>query len=272
MDHVMVNEGYRVWHGASHLDDALQAPVNHEHFDLYAQGPTTDTPYKPGEHIPGLNIGGWYDAGDHGKYVVNSGMTVYQLLSAYERTRNADVVDRGALGDSTLLIPERDNGVPDILDEIKWNLDWMLSMQVPEGKPKAGMVHHKVHDIGWTGLPLAPHEDGNERALVPPSTTATLNLAATGAQCARLWKNIDSAYANRCLTAAQTAWEAARRNPNDLYHGGYDDGGGAYGDGNAADEFYWAAAELYLTTGEQVFADFVLASPQIGRASCRERV
>lgn len=64
MDHMFVNEAYRVWHGASHLDDARQAPVSHEHFDLYAQGPTTDSPFKPGEHIPDLNIGGWFDAGD----------------------------------------------------------------------------------------------------------------------------------------------------------------------------------------------------------------
>ncbi len=64
MDHMFVNEAYRVWHGVSHLDDPLHARVNYQHFDLYAQGPATDTPFKPGEHIPGLNIGGWYDAGD----------------------------------------------------------------------------------------------------------------------------------------------------------------------------------------------------------------
>ena len=64
MDHMFVNEAYRVWHGASHLDDARQAPVGHEHFDLYAQGPATDSPFAPGEHIPGLNVGGWFDAGD----------------------------------------------------------------------------------------------------------------------------------------------------------------------------------------------------------------
>lgn len=193
---------------------------------------------------------GWYDAGDHGKYVVNGGISVWKLLNMYERALHVGG-NAAAFADGTLNIPESGNGVPDILDEVRWQMDFMLSMQVPEGQPKAGMAHHKVHDIGWTGLPLAPHEDGNERALVPPSTTATLNLAATGAQCARLWKDIDSAYANRCLTAAQTAWEAARRNPNDLYHGGYDDGGGGYGDGNAADEFYWAAAELYITTGDE---------------------
>ena len=65
MDHMFVNEAYRVWHGAAHLDDALQAPVNHQHFDMYAQGPTTNTKFKPGEHIPGLNVGGWFDTVDY---------------------------------------------------------------------------------------------------------------------------------------------------------------------------------------------------------------
>ncbi|MDX1674992.1 MAG: cellulase N-terminal Ig-like domain-containing protein, partial [Longimicrobiales bacterium] len=64
MCHMHVNDRYRVWHGAGHLDDARQAPTDHVHFDLYAQGPTTDSPYEPGEHIPGLNVGGWHDAGD----------------------------------------------------------------------------------------------------------------------------------------------------------------------------------------------------------------
>ena len=64
MDHMLVNEAYRVWHGDSHRDDARQAPVNHEHIDLYRQGPTTDTRFAPGEHIPGMNVGGWLDAGD----------------------------------------------------------------------------------------------------------------------------------------------------------------------------------------------------------------
>jgi endoglucanase len=64
MDHIKVREGYRIWHGVSHMDDARQAPVNYTHFDGYAMGPSTDSPFKPGEHIPGLNVGGWYDAGD----------------------------------------------------------------------------------------------------------------------------------------------------------------------------------------------------------------
>jgi hypothetical protein len=87
MDHVAVNEAYRVWHGASHLDDALQAPVDHVHFDLYAQGPTTDTPYRPGEHIPGLNVGGWYDAGDYDIRTQSQYAVVNTLVNVWETFR-----------------------------------------------------------------------------------------------------------------------------------------------------------------------------------------
>jgi len=64
MDHMFVKEGYHIWHGYSHMDDALQAPPDTAIQDGYRQGHTPDSPYKPYEHIPGLNIGGWFDAGD----------------------------------------------------------------------------------------------------------------------------------------------------------------------------------------------------------------
>ncbi len=91
-----------------------------------------------------------------------------QLLSAYERIQRADGAARDALGDSTLTVPETGNGIPDILDEAKWELDFMMSMTVPEGDPYAGMVHHKVHDFSWTGLPLKPADDANARYLHRP--------------------------------------------------------------------------------------------------------
>jgi endoglucanase len=65
MDHVKVRENYRVWHGVSHMDDARQAPVNYTHFDGYSMGASSDSSFATGEHIPGLNVGGWYDAGDY---------------------------------------------------------------------------------------------------------------------------------------------------------------------------------------------------------------
>ena len=90
--------------------------------------------------------GGWYDAGDHGKYVINGGMSAWQLVNAYERARNIPGADTGAFADGTMSIPERGNGVPDILDEARWEIDFLLKMQVPDGRPLAGMAHHKIHD------------------------------------------------------------------------------------------------------------------------------
>ncbi|WP_372593781.1 glycoside hydrolase family 9 protein [Actinotalea sp.] len=205
--------------------------------------------------------GGWYDAGDHGKYVVNGGIAVAQLLSTYERTLTAPTATPGALGDGTLRVPEHGNGVPDVLDEARWELEWMLAMRVPTGE-YAGMVHHKVHDEGWTGLPLDPAADPAPRSLHRPSTAATLNVAAVAAQGARLFAELDPAFAARLLDAARATWAAAQAHPA-LYApaAAGADGGGPYDDDDVTDEFYWAAAELFVTTGEDVFARAVLDNP-----------
>ena len=223
------------------------------HLNVGANKGDVNVPCWTGTCNYSLNVSkGWYDAGDHGKYVVNGGISAWTLLNLYERnlylTSNASV-----LGDGKLNIPESSNGVSDLLDEARWEVEFLLEMQVPAGQAKAGMVHHKMHDVGWTGFPLAPHEDPQQRALVPPSTAATLNLAAVAAQSARIWKDIDSGFAATCLTAAKAAWDAAQANPNDIYSGNYDNGGGGYGDKTVSDEFYWAAAELYITTGDSKY-------------------
>ncbi|OLF12882.1 glycosyl hydrolase family 5 [Actinophytocola xinjiangensis] len=222
----------------------------------------TDVPCQAGVCDHRLDVrGGWYDAGDHGKYVVNGGLATYQLLSTFERTRTAPSATPGALGDSTLRVPERGNRVPDILDEARWELEFLLRMQVPAGQPLAGMAHHKIHDAAWTGLPLAPEDDPQPRELHAPSTAATLNLAATAAQCGRLYRGFDATFASRCLSAARTAYTAAKANPARYADPADGIGGGAYSDNDVTDEFYWAAAELYLTTGEQRYLADLTASP-----------
>ncbi|WP_188150396.1 glycoside hydrolase family 9 protein [Teredinibacter waterburyi] len=201
-------------------------------------------------------VKGWYDAGDHGKYVVNGGISAWKVLDIYEwsaKAKRANKKQLAKLADNTFNIPESGNGTSDLLDEARWQLEFLMAMQIPAGHPKAGMVHHKLHDIGWTQLPLAPHMDKHKRALVRPSVTATLNLAAAAAKAARLYRDIDKDFANQCLTAATTAWQAALANPSDFYLFGNDKGGGAYGDGNADDEFFWAATELLLTTGDKQY-------------------
>lgn len=207
-----------------------------------------------------LNVsGGWYDAGDHGKYVVNGGISVWTMLNQYERTKYLGT-SSADFANGKMNIPENANGVADILDEARWEMEFLLKMQVPTGQTRAGMVHHKMHDAAWTGIPLRPDQDSQQRVLRPVSTAATLNLAATAAQCARIWASIDSTFSNKCLTAAQAAWTAAQANPNMIASNSDGTGGGAYGDNTITDEFYWAAAELYITTGSSTYLNYLTSS------------
>ena len=194
--------------------------------------------------------GGWYDAGDHGKYVVNGGFSLWLMQDQYETALRYGFED--AYADGTMYLPESNNGIPDLLDETRWEMEWMLKMIVSDGNCK-GMAYHKAHDEKWTALGIAPADDDMKRIVKPPTTAATLNLAACGAQAARLWEKYDPDFAEECLEAAENAYEAARQHP-DMY-APLDEsiGGGAYGDNDVSDEFYWAACELFLTTGDDSY-------------------
>ena len=197
--------------------------------------------------------GGWYDAGDHGKYVVNSGISVWMLQNQYETLARFGATG-GDFADGKMNIPERANGRPDLLDEARFNLEFMLRMQVPAGQPLAGMAHHKVHDNKWSPIPTLPDRDTLPRYLRPPTTSATFDLAAAAAQGARIWRALDPPFAARCLAAAEAAFAAARKNPR-LFPEHETPGGGAYGDGDLDDELFWAAAELFITTGKPVYKE-----------------
>ncbi|MGL5911043.1 MAG: glycoside hydrolase family 9 protein, partial [Phycicoccus sp.] len=188
--------------------------------------------------------GGWYDAGDHGKYATSGSIALWQLLL---------VLDTPALPQSFRRA---------VVDECRWQLDWLLRMQVPAPDPLAGTVFHRVHGTSWSPLPGLPHEDPTERVLHRPSTPATLHLAAVGATAARVLGTEDPPTAARALRAARAAFEAAQRHPHLVPpddHARH--GGGPYGDDDASDDLYWAAAELWLATGEDAYRDIVLGSP-----------
>jgi len=202
--------------------------------------------------------GGWYDAGDQGKYVVNGGISVWTLLNLWERS-NLLGTSSADFSDGTMNIPERKNGVPDLLDEARWELEFELRMQVPEGEKLSGMVHHKIHDQLWAPDVMAPQDDPLPRFLQPPSTAATLNLAANAAQAARIWRTIDKKFAEQCLAAGERAWQAARANP-EIYAPKIGVGGGAYDDDHLGDDFYWAASELFITTRKHEYRDVVTQS------------
>lgn len=245
------------------IDDALRPGYGRAagHVGVAPNQGDTSVPCQAGICDYSLDVrGGWYDAGDHGKYVVNGGISTWELLNEYERTTVVPGADRKALRDGTLRIPESGNGVPDVLDEARWELDFLLRMQVPAGQPLAGMAHHKIHDANWTGLPLLPSADPEKRELHAPSTAATLNLAAVAAQAGRVYRPVDRAFATRSLDAARKAWAAAVAHPAVYASTADGTGGGTYDDTNVSDEFFWAAAELYLTTHEKVFEDYLKAS------------
>ncbi|GAA0220419.1 glycoside hydrolase family 9 protein [Cryptosporangium japonicum] len=193
--------------------------------------------------------GGWYDAGDHGKYAVTTAVTVWLLQHAVERS-----------------------GDPALLDEARWGLEFLLAAQLPTGDPDAGMVFAAVHDVRWTGLPLRPDEDPQPRTVRIPTTAATYGLAAVAAQAARVWEVHDPVFAARCRTASDRAWNAATHNPvvNATVAEAADTGGGPYDDDDVRDERYWAAAELAALTGAEEYRYAMLHSGLDPRAALHE--
>lgn len=186
--------------------------------------------------------GGWFDAGDYGKYVVNGALAAWTLGNLYER-------DSEFWPDGSLPIPESDNGIPDLLDELRWEMDFLLGMQIPRGEDSAGMVHHKLHETEWHPFPMLGHDEAVNRYVYEPSTAATYDMAAVAAQFSRLIKPYDRMYSRRCLNAAKAAWKAAERNPVFTYGDIPGSGGGNYDDTRLDDERFLAAVELYLSTG-----------------------
>lgn len=191
---------------------------------------------------------GWYDAGDYNKYIVNSGITVGTLLSLFEDYPSY-------FQKLELNIPESGDQVPDLLDEILWNLDWMITMQ----DPLDGGVYHKLTTAKFEGM-VEPHMAVSQRYLVAKSTTATLDFAAVMAQASRVYKSYFPEKSVMYLKAAENAWKWAKENPDVLYKQNEmnetfdpDVVTGAYGDFSANDERIWAASELFITTHNLIY-------------------
>ena len=190
---------------------------------------------------------GWYDAGDYNKYVVNSAFSIGMMLACYEQ--NKDYFKKLSTN-----IPESRNATPDILDEMMFNLKWLLTMQDPED----GGVYHKLTTPNFEGF-VMPSECKQQRYVVAKSVTAALDFAAVMAQSARLLKGSSdySGFASQAETAAKRAYEWAKANPNAFYNQfklSQDFkpavNTGTYGDMSARDERFWAATELYKLTAD----------------------
>lgn len=194
---------------------------------------------------------GWYDAGDYNKYIVNSGITMGTLLSLYEDFP-------GYFDTVGLNIPESRNGAPDLLNEVVWNLRWMLTMQ----DPSDGGVYNKVTNANFDGF-VMPDSAVTPRYVVPKGTAATLDFAAVMAQSGRIFDKFKKVYpglSDSCMKSAEKAWNWSVKNPKVAYDQNLMNkeykpviNTGGYGDSDFSDEFIWAASELYISTGKESY-------------------
>nr|AAC44385.1 endoglucanase E [Fibrobacter succinogenes subsp. succinogenes S85] len=179
---------------------------------------------------------GWYDAGDYGRYIVNSGITTYTLLSLYEHfpeyfnTLKWNIPAEGTL--------------PDLLAEIKYNLDWMLTMQAADGG-----VYHKLSTLQFPG-DVMPAKDTEKLYVIGKGTAASFDFAGVMATAYRVFKTFDATYAAQCLEAAKKAYAWGLQNPNKAFTNPSDVATGSYSDGELSDEKAFASMELFISTGD----------------------
>jgi endoglucanase len=189
--------------------------------------------------------GGWHDAGDYGKYITNAGITVGMMFMAWDQFQNN-------LKKFDLDLPETTKGYPDFLKELKWEMDWVLTMQYTDG---SGKVSHKLTAKSFEPF-CKPEEDLQKRYFTDWSSAAVANFVGMTAQAARYFEPYDKAYAQKCLDAAMLSYKFLKENPEDkvFKQGEFKTGGYQTSD---PDDRLWAAAEMWETTGNQEYlADF----------------
>jgi endoglucanase len=203
------------------------------------------TDYVNGQHTIKDGGKGWHDAGDYNKYVVNAGITVGSMLFAWEQFKDQ-------IGNISLTMPESNNSMPDYLDEIKYETDWLLTMQYPDG---SGKVSHKLTTKGFGGF-ILPELETADRFFTPWGSPATADFVAMLAMASRAFRPYDAAYADKCIAAAKKSYDFLIANPSytkpdqtGFTTGGYDT--------TDADDRLWAAAEMWETLGDSSYlADF----------------
>jgi len=228
-----------IYHPPCHLKDAVMAHSNPGH--------------RAGESRP--SQGGWHDAGDYGKYVATTAVTIGRILSLYEQQPHL-------FWDKQLSIPESGNGIPDVLDEMQFGLDWLLRMQRQDGA-----VYRKVSGTAWP-IGLSPDEDQQSRYIYGISTPETAKFAAAMAIAGRVFQPLNAELARRYQQAAEKAWSYLAQQPTMQvdWVDGDDSGSGKYlasetdTEGSLTvdtDDRFWAAAELYIATGQSQFEQYV---------------
>jgi endoglucanase len=232
MDHVSVREGYRLWHGVSHLDDARQAAPNTRHFDGAWMGPNTDSPFQPGQHIPGLNVGGWYDAGDYDIRAESQYAVIEDLALAYKEFHlNWDVL---AVDETARTVEmHRPDGIPDAVEQVKHGVLGVLAQVKSVGHPFHEIMEPTLREYTHLGdaasktdgrvydAKLGAHEVKGDYSGVPDDrwafTTKEARLqygaASALAAASQALKGWDDALAKESLDTAIKLWQEERAHP-----------------------------------------------------------
>ena len=287
MAHMRVNDHYRVWHGLDHMDDALMAPVNYNHFDGYAQGPSTLTKFKPGDHVPGLNQGGWFDAGDHDLRIESQIDTVHGLALAWELFH--PTLDNTSIDQVAHVVEiHQPDGKPDVLQQIEHGVLSIVGAYNSMGRLYRGIQDASLHQYTILGdaadmTDNVVFHDTNGEAMkvlaaaavagdqsepkidhLPPlgslgsaddrwvftedNPNRELNTAGGLAAASRALAGYNDPLSKDCLRIARELWTSAKAPASSLAR-------------------LEPAIELYQTTGERAYADEViaLADPMISR-------
>jgi len=239
MDHVSVREGYRVWHGASHLDDGRMAPVVGEQFDGWNQATATDGKYKGGDHIPGMNVGGWYDAGDF-DLEEPAQLSVIQSLALAYREFNLKYDELTVDEAAREVEMHRPDGVPDMVQQVKHGALLILAQfhnigHAIRGTHEPGLRQYTQLGDGASKTDgriydpkLAPNEvKGNYSGKPDDRWIFTTNnpffqwnaIAALAAAADTL-KRWDDPLAKDCLDTAIKAWNDEKAHPTQNPAGG----------------------------------------------------
>jgi hypothetical protein len=265
MDHILVNEAYRVWHGASFLDDARQAPLNHQHFDGYRMEGSTETAYNPGERIPGLNIGGWFDAGDHDIRTDSHCTTIMNFVNSWEHfrlQRDETLVDQ----QRRYVDIHRPDGQPDILQQIEHGTLALIAQHRAFGRAIPGIIVpnlHQYHHLGdastiTDNLNYNPNLKPDESDGVSSGTSDdrwaftnkfswnNYNSIAALAAASRALRDYNDSLADECLVMAKRAMVEEQKQPKQT--GPWETWFGGSGE-------IPALLQLFISTKEQPYAD-----------------